>query len=58
MKQRHAHTLISLLCVVVAILCVGSSAAAQYADWQHVGSMYILTTPDGADLPASASVKA
>jgi len=33
-----------------------SSASAQYADWEHSGSMYILTTPEGANLPASASV--
>ena len=25
--------------------------------WKHSGSMYILTTPEGADLPASASVE-
>lgn len=30
---------------------------AQYPGWQHSGSISILTTPDGADLPASASVK-
>ncbi|MCY2950521.1 MAG: DUF2341 domain-containing protein, partial [Planctomycetota bacterium] len=30
-------------------------AAAQYQGWQHAGSLYILTTSDGANLPASAS---
>ncbi|UCG49156.1 MAG: DUF2341 domain-containing protein [Phycisphaerales bacterium] len=39
------------------MLLVVSSASAQYADWKHSGSIYILTTPEGADLPASASVK-
>lgn len=29
-------------------------ASAQYPDWQHSGSIYILTTPEGADLPATA----
>ena len=32
-------------------------AAAQYAGWQHAGSLYILTTPEGANLPATASVE-
>ena len=27
----------------------------QYPDWQHEGSLYILTTPEGANLPAAAS---
>ncbi|MCX6879648.1 MAG: DUF2341 domain-containing protein [Verrucomicrobia bacterium] len=30
-------------------------ASAQYPGWQHAGSMFILTTPEGADLPASAA---
>jgi hypothetical protein len=30
-------------------------ALAQYPGWQHQGSLHVLTTPDGADLPASAS---
>jgi len=29
---------------------------AQYQGWQHEGSLYVLTTPEGADLPATASV--
>ena len=32
-----------------------ANANAQYQDWQHSGSLYILTTPDGANLPESAS---
>jgi len=57
MKQRYFHMLAGLLCAAVSILVVGCSASAQYADWQHTGSMYILTTPEGANLPASVSVK-
>ena len=34
-----------------------TGANAQYPDWQHSGSMFILTTPEGANLPASAVVK-
>ena len=30
------------------------TASAQYDGWQHEGSLYILTTPEGANLPATA----
>ena len=30
------------------------AASAQYQGWQHSGSLYILTTPDGANLPTTA----
>ncbi|MEI7911912.1 MAG: DUF2341 domain-containing protein [Verrucomicrobiota bacterium] len=29
---------------------------AAYAGWQHAGSVFLLTTPEGANLPASAAV--
>ena len=32
-------------------------AVAQYPEWRHSGSLYVLTTPEGADLPAGASVE-
>ena len=32
-------------------------ATAQYPNWQHSGSMFILTTPEGADLPAEVVVR-
>ncbi len=31
------------------------AAPAQYAGWQHAGTLTILTTPEGADLPATAA---
>ena len=31
--------------------------AAQYVGWQQAGAMCILTTPDGANLPAGTSVE-
>ena len=34
-----------------------TQAPAQYGDWKHSGTMYIVTTPAGADLPASAVEK-
>lgn len=33
-----------------------AEAFAEYSGWQHSGSFYLLTTPEGADLPASASI--
>lgn len=32
-------------------------AAANYEDWRHSGSMWLLTTPEGANLPADAKVE-
>jgi len=29
-------------------------AHAQYPGWQHSGSLYVLTTPEAANLPATA----
>ncbi len=56
-RQRYIPKLLALISGSAAVLFVVSSASAQYADWKHSGSIYILTTPEGANLPASASVK-
>ncbi|MCE9546061.1 MAG: DUF2341 domain-containing protein [Planctomycetia bacterium] len=32
-----------------------AAAAADGADWKHSGSLFVLTTPEGANLPASAA---
>ena len=48
MKTR----LVFIQTVVVLSVSV-STVSAQYPDWQHSGSLYILTTPDGANLPES-----
>jgi hypothetical protein len=45
-------TLSSLL-----VLALVGPAAAEYPGWKHSGSVFVLTTPEGADLPASASVE-
>ena len=39
--------------IIAPILLAGltSQVVAQYPGWPHDGSLYILTTPDGADLP-------
>ena len=44
-----------LMTSMLAVLALLQTAFAQYQDWQHAGSLYILTTPEGANLPASAS---
>ena len=42
------------LCPILAEEPSGKGAAS-YAGWSHSGSLFILTTPDGANLPASVS---
>ena len=52
------HHLLKSLFLVASLLSLSPTEAdAQYPGWQHSGSMFILTTPEGADLPASAAVK-
>jgi hypothetical protein len=46
-----------VLFVVFAVGSCAETALADYARWQHSGSLYILTTSDGADLPEAAVVK-
>jgi len=40
---------------MVVLLAIVETAPAQYTGWQHSGSVYVLTTPEGANLPASTS---
>ncbi len=52
------HHLVKSLFLVASLLTLWPTAeAAQYTSWQHSGSMFILTTPEGADLPTTAEVK-
>jgi hypothetical protein len=46
-----------LVAGIFAFLVLVFAARAQYPDWPHSGLVYILTTPEGADLPASAAEK-
>jgi hypothetical protein len=39
------------------VFAIAAPAGADYSGWTHSGSVYVLTTPEGADLPASASVE-
>ncbi|MEK0449312.1 MAG: hypothetical protein RL088_1580 [Verrucomicrobiota bacterium] len=41
----------------LAVLAISGSAFAQYPGWKNSGSLFLNTTPDGANLPASASVE-
>jgi len=47
-----------IFCLIASTMIAGSgpqTASAQYQGWQHSGSLYILTTLEGANLPATAS---
>jgi len=46
-----------VLLVAATFLTLYGPAAAENQPWRHSGRLYILTTPEGADLPASASVE-
>jgi len=43
-----------LLCGSLLFFAAVAAAPAQYAGWPHTGTLTILTTPEGADLPAAA----
>jgi hypothetical protein len=46
------------LCAAVALgIAFAGPASAQYPGWRHAGSVFVLTTPEGADLPATATVE-
>ena len=41
--------------ITLVLLTFSQTAPAQYPGWQRSGSIYLLTTPDGANLPATAT---
>jgi len=43
-RQRYVPSFVAMLCAAVSIFFVVNSASAQYADWKHSGSIYILIT--------------
>jgi hypothetical protein len=45
------------LVTTIACLLAAECFAAVYDDWQHSGSLFLLTTPDGADLPPEAMAR-
>ncbi len=46
--------LLTFCTVLFAVLLQTASAQNLFAGWQHHGSLHILTTPEGANLPATA----
>lgn len=46
-----------LSATLILLFIASQGVAAGYDGWRHSGSMYLLTTPEGADLPAAASVE-
>jgi len=55
--KMNASFYLSRLPLVVVFAGFLSQASAQYGDWKHSGSTYIVTDSAGADLPASAVEK-
>ena len=39
------------------LLAMPATSLAQYSGWQHDASLFVLTTPEGANLPATATVE-
>jgi len=50
MKQMNP-----IVCGTILFAVLLPTASAQYPGWQHTGAIYVNTTPEGANLPASAS---
>ena len=53
--MQHNTLTMQLTLSALALLALLQTAPAQYPGWQCSGSIYLLTTPDGADLPATAT---
>lgn len=47
------HYMKSLITVAMMSMAMLATAFGAYDGWKHSGSLYILTTPEGANLPAS-----
>ena len=52
-EKSNMHLKLPVFMIVVFAFALRESAG-QYDGWEHSGLMYILTTPEGADLPATA----
>ncbi|MCY3018859.1 MAG: DUF2341 domain-containing protein [Planctomycetota bacterium] len=53
-KASPQHTAFIAL-LALAMWTLATRAGEPYAGWQHAGSVFILTTPDGVNLPATTS---
>ena len=55
---RSQSTLLSTLLALLAILLIqwnSNPTSAQESQWNHQSSIYLITTPDGANLPEASS---
>lgn len=43
--------------LAIALVATLRTVSAQYEGWSHTGSLHILTTPEGADLPGERAVE-
>ena len=57
MKRTSFTLFVVALLLPLLGLAQDKATATSYAGWPHSGSIYILTTPEGANLPASATVE-
>ncbi len=53
---RSVHFVVAAIVLSTVLFLAPNSASAQgkpavYKDWPHSGAMWLLTTPDGANLP-------
>ncbi len=55
--MRSRSLSLHLACVASLLLASQGHATADDPGWKHSGSMYLLTTPEGADIPAPARVE-
>ena len=55
--KMNASFYVPRLTLVLVFAGFLSQASAQYDDWKHSGSTYLVTDSAGADLPASAVEK-
>ena len=55
--MKHTASTFLVLGILLLPSFASAAAPAPYQSWQHSGALTILTTPDGANLPASASVE-
>jgi hypothetical protein len=55
MTTKRILTLLASTWFAAAPCAAADPAAAPYQAWAHAGTCFILTTPDGANLPASAA---
>ena len=57
LRKRKTLMRKCLMIGVVMFLAIAGTTFAQYKNWEHSGSLYLDTTPEGANLPATAHEK-